>query len=152
MLCNHVSWLDTQILYKYYKVAFTLDIGFKKAPLMGSLGDIVDSIYLPRSSSDEKRQQALNQIRDRQDLIESTGEYTQLLIFAEGGTTNGTSLLTFKKGAFMAEKSVMPVIMKFNVNETSVNPAYDVIELLPLAILQLSWSCIQCDLIELPTF
>jgi hypothetical protein len=35
----------------------------------------------------------------------------------------------------MAEKSVMPVIMKFNVNETSVNPAYDVIELLPLAIL-----------------
>jgi len=76
LISNHVSWLDTQILYKYYQVAFTLDVGFKRAPLMGNLGNIVDSIYLPRGTDDTKRAQALEAIKDRQDLIESTGEYT----------------------------------------------------------------------------
>lgn len=119
---------------------------------MGNLGNIVDSIYLPRGTDDTKRAQALEAIKDRQDLIESTGDYTQLLIFPEGATSNGTSLLTFKKGAFIAEKTVTPVVMKFSVNTSAVNPAYDVIELLPLAIMQLSWSCITVDLIQLPDF
>jgi 1-acyl-sn-glycerol-3-phosphate acyltransferase len=98
------------------------------------LANIIDSIYLPRGSSEEKRQAALAAIKDRQDLIESTGEYTTLLIFPEGGTTNGSGLIKFKKGAFFAEKTVRPVMMKYNLTGT-VSPAYDTIELLPLAIL-----------------
>jgi hypothetical protein len=65
IICNHVSWSDTQCLYQYFKLAFTLDIGFKKAPLMSNLGNIVDSIYLPRGGTDEKRLAALNAIKDR---------------------------------------------------------------------------------------
>jgi hypothetical protein len=33
-----------------------------------------------------------------------------LIVFAEGGTTNGTHLIKFKKGAFNALKSVSPII------------------------------------------
>lgn len=91
-------------------MAFSLDIGFKKAPLMGNLGNVVDSIYLPRGGTDEKRAAALKAIEDRQELIEQTGDYTTLLVFPEGGTTNGSGLIKFKKGAFFAEKSVMPVL------------------------------------------
>jgi len=40
---------------QYYKVAFSLDIGFKRAPLMGNLANVNDSIYLPRGRSEEKR-------------------------------------------------------------------------------------------------
>lgn len=40
----------------------------------------------------------------------------------------------------------------FSVDTSSVSPAYDVIELLPLAIFQLSWSCITVTLVELPDF
>jgi hypothetical protein len=65
IISNHVSWVDTQCLYQYFKLAFSLDIGFKKAPLMGNLGNVVDSIYLPRGGTDEKRLAALNAIKDR---------------------------------------------------------------------------------------
>ena len=151
IICNHVSWIDTQCLYQYFQLAFTLDIGFKKAPLMANLGNVVDSIYLPRGGTEEKRMAALNAIKDRQDLIESTGEYTTLLVFPEGGTTNGSGLIKFKKGAFYAEKTVKPVMMRYNL-DGMVSVAYDVIEVLPLAILQLSWSCMSCEILELPDF
>jgi hypothetical protein len=57
-----------------------------------------------------------------------------ILVFAEGGTTNGTGLLKLKKGAFFAERSIKPIVLKYSLN-TSVSPAFDIIELLPLAIL-----------------
>ena len=65
IIANHVSWIDSMNLYQYYQMAFSLDIGFKKAPLMSNLGDVVDSIYLPIGGSDEKRMAALNAIKDR---------------------------------------------------------------------------------------
>ena len=67
-------------------------------------------------------------------MIEITGKYFPLLIFPEGGTTNGSSLINFKKGAFIAEKTVRPVILKWGL-EGSVIPSFDIIEMLPLVIL-----------------
>jgi 1-acyl-sn-glycerol-3-phosphate acyltransferase len=55
-------------------------------------------------------------------------------MFPEGGTTNGSSLLKFKKGAFLAECSVKPIVLNYSL-ESTVSPAYDVIELFPLACL-----------------
>lgn len=104
VVCNHISWIDTMCLYQYYKLAFSLDIGFKRVPLMGKLGDLIDSIYLPRGSSQEKRDEALKRMTDRQELIEKTGNYAPLLVFAEGATTNGSGLMKFKKGAFISER------------------------------------------------
>jgi hypothetical protein len=45
---NHVSWIDTMTLYQYYKMALSLDTGFKTAPLMGMMAMLADSIFLPR--------------------------------------------------------------------------------------------------------
>jgi hypothetical protein len=56
-----------------------------------------------------------------------------LLVFAEGGTTNNSALLKFKKGAFVSEKRCKPIIMDWHVG--TVHPAYDTIEVLVLAIL-----------------
>lgn len=89
-------------------------------------------------------------ISERQDLIEKTGRYYPLLVFAEGGTTNNTAMLKLKKGAFIAEKRCKPIVMNWAV--TSVHPAYDTIEVLVLAILQLSWSCMMCRITEMPDF
>ena len=57
-----------------------------------------------------------------------------LLMFPEGGTTNGSALLKFKKGAFLAECSLKPIVLNYSL-ESTVSPAYDVIELFPLACL-----------------
>jgi hypothetical protein len=147
---NHVSWIDTMTLYQYYQMALSLDTGFIKAPLMGKMAMLIDSIFLPRGSSEEKRQLALKTIQDRQEIIEQTGNYNPLLVFAEGGTTNNSAILKFRKGAFIAEKKVKPLTMHWSVG--SVHPAYDTIEVLVLAILQLSWSCMKCRIVEMPDF
>jgi len=138
-------------IYKYISVAFTLDMGFKKAPLMGAVGNAIDSIYLPRGGSDEQRQKALDAIKNRQVLIEDTGNYTPILVFPEGGTTNGSSIVKFKKGAFVSEMRVKPIVMNYNTKQTVI-PAYDIIEIFPLAVLQLSWSCLTASVKLLPDF
>ena len=66
-------------------------------------------------------------------MVETTGSVNPLLVFAEGGTTNGTALLKFKKGAFMSEKRIKPLLLDWKVG--TVHPAYDTIEVLVLAIL-----------------
>jgi len=43
-------------------------------------------------------------------LIEASGKYAPFLVFAEAGTTNGTHIIKFKKGAFYSEKRIRPVV------------------------------------------
>lgn len=90
IVCNHTSWLDTVILIKNIKPAFSPSSEFRNVPIFSTLIDSIDSIYIPRGGNEESRAKALAAIRDRQELIEETGKYAPFLIFAEGGTTNGT--------------------------------------------------------------
>tara|TARA_B110000285_G_C15084382_1_gene595308 strand:+ start:547 stop:987 length:441 start_codon:yes stop_codon:yes gene_type:complete len=75
IVSNHVSWVDTQNIYQFHDVAFALDAGFVNVPLMGKLGAMVDSIFIPRGGTEEKRLAALNAIKDRQTLIEEKGGF-----------------------------------------------------------------------------
>jgi len=40
--------------------------------------------------------------------------YDPLIIYPEGGTTNGTSIIKFKKGAFVTLRSIQPKVFKYN--------------------------------------
>ena len=93
---------------------------------------------------------ALQAIRDRQQLVEEDSTYSPFHIFVEAGTTNGTSLIKFKKGAFASEKKVRPVFLKYK--STIISPAFDIIELIPLLAFQLSWCCLTCDVCVMPDF
>lgn len=150
IVCNHVSWLDPVVLIKNIRPAFAPSAEFENVPLLGTLIDTIDSIYVPRGGSDVNKAKALAAIRDRQELIEDTGRYSPFLIFAEGGTTNGTGLLKFKKGGFFAEKRIKPMFLKYHCG--TVNPAFDVMEFLPLVIFHLSWACFRCEVKTLPDF
>jgi 1-acyl-sn-glycerol-3-phosphate acyltransferase len=65
IVCNHVSWLDPVVLIKEIKPAFSASAEFKNLPLLATLIDTLDSIYIPRGGSEEKRAHALSAIRDR---------------------------------------------------------------------------------------
>lgn len=41
------------------------------------------------------------------------GLYPPLIIYPEGGTTNGTHLVKFKKGAFFSLRAVSPVVIMY---------------------------------------
>jgi len=133
IVSNHVSWLDPVVMLYNIRPAFAPSEEFKRVPLIGTLCDVIDSIYIPRGGSPEKRAQALAAIRDRQELIEQTGQYAPFLIFAEGGTTNGSCVLSLKKGAFFAEKTIRPMYLSYRAS--TIHPAFDVMEFLPLTIL-----------------
>jgi lysophosphatidylcholine acyltransferase/lyso-PAF acetyltransferase len=130
-------------------IAFACDERFKQAPLMGSLAMMIDAIFVPLGGNDQARQRIIDIINERQDAIEKTAKYSPLIVFPEGTTTNGTHLLRFKKGAFVALKRIQPLVLKFECHG-SLCPAYDVIELLPLFIMELSWSCLKCQVLKLP--
>lgn len=87
---------------------------------------------------------------DRQELIEETGKYAPFLIFAEAGTSNGTSIIKFKKGAFYSEKTIRPLYLKYD--QSKVNPGFEVMEFVPVAVLQLSWCHMKCSVHVLPDF
>lgn len=83
-------------------------------------------------------------------MIEQTGKYKKFIVFAEAGTSNGTGLINFKKGAFFAEKAVEPMYMKYQW--TTFNPAYETMEFLPHAIMHLSWCFARCNVRIMPPF
>ena len=57
-------------------------------------------------------------------------EYNPVCIFAESTTTNGKALLKFKRGAFMALRTVQPVVAK--IGNRYIMPTYEVMPFWPL--------------------
>lgn len=72
------------------------------------------------------------------------------MIFAEGGVTNNSGLITFKKGPFFSEKTVKPIYMKFDLKD-GISPSYNM-PLIPLMFMQLSRGCLRCKINILPDF
>lgn len=70
------------------------------------MNEAIDSIFIPRAGTPEEREKVIEVIKERQEIIETTGKFTQLLIFPEGTTTNGSSVVKFKKGALISERTL----------------------------------------------
>jgi len=81
---------------------------------------------------------------------ESGGEYSPFLIFPEGTCSNGSHLLPYKQGAFLTEKAIKPIVLKYSAG--TMSPAFDCIDILPLVIMMLCWGCYTCDVTILPDF
>jgi len=98
-------------MIKNLRPAFAPAKDFEHVPLLGTLCSVIDSIFIPRGGSEEKKALALAAIRDRQELIESTGKYSPFLIFPEGTTTNGTGMFKFssKKNKWLIINKKDPV-------------------------------------------
>ena len=77
----------------------------------------------------------------------SGGKLNPLLIYPESTTTNGTELIAFKRGAFIGEKRVRPIVAVQDPDApmsiaqggfvTSIN------DILPIIFLNLSWLGVQ---------
>ena len=65
IVCNHISWLDPIVLIKNIMPAFAPTSGLKDVPLLRTLIDCLDSIYIPRGGSEENKAQALLDIKKR---------------------------------------------------------------------------------------
>ena len=73
-----------------------------------------------------------------------------MLIYAEGGCTNGDGLMHFKKGGFYGEKAVQPMFIKYN--RCFLNPSYETIPYLALEFFMCSTFCTRAEIHKLPHF
>ena len=148
---NHCSWLDPMVLIKTVHPAFTPSTEYESFPLFATLIWALDSIYIPRGGTECDRKESLERLLARQEIIEKDPKsYSPFLIFAEGGTSNNTHILKFKKGAFFSGKKVKPIMLKYSY--CGLSPAFEVVEMFPLIILQLSSFFVSVEVGILPDF
>ena len=77
----------------------------------------------------------------------SGGKLNPLLIYPESTTTNGTELLMFKRGAFIGEKRVRPIVIIQDPDSpmgiAQGGFVLSISDILPTIFLNLSWLGIQ---------
>jgi len=66
-------------------------------------------LVLSRASKTDKSK-VLEEINNRLKETEETDRFEPIVIFVEGGTTNGKYLINFKKGAFASCRPVYPKV------------------------------------------
>ena len=117
---------------------------------MGIVSQAMGCVFIGRGVSQAERDGLVEQIAERQRQIEEEGIYPHFVIFPEGGTSNGTCILPFKRGAFASGKAVRPVVMKLGYQ--LISPCYDIVPMAPLFILTLCQLYCFFDIMELPVF
>ncbi|XP_041738664.1 lysophospholipid acyltransferase LPCAT4 [Coregonus clupeaformis] len=105
----HSSFLDMLVLTETQLPTVVSRSENLKIPVIGALLEFNQSVMVNRKNP-ESRKQAVAQIKER---LTSNGYWPQMLMFPEGTTTNGTILIKFKPGAFLAGVPVQPVLLHY---------------------------------------
>ncbi|XP_051565816.1 lysophospholipid acyltransferase LPCAT4-like [Myxocyprinus asiaticus] len=105
----HSSFLDMLVLCATGLPTVVSRSENTKLPVIGALLEFNQSVIVSRKDP-ESRKQCVSQIRDR---VASNGRWPQMLMFPEGTTTNGRSLIKFKPGAFLAGVPIQPVLLHY---------------------------------------
>lgn len=73
-----------------------------------------------------------------------------LAIFAEGCTTNGQHLLSFRRGGLQGLKAVYPAYLKYNASV--IKPTIECVDMMALLIMQFSYGIYTCQVNSMPVF
>ena len=65
LVSNHVSFLDGPIIVKHLYPGFSPSAEFKHVSVISAIANAVNSIWIPRGGTEEKRTAALQAIQDR---------------------------------------------------------------------------------------
>lgn len=113
VVSTHCCFLDSMLhgLCQFPSIIAKGEV--RNVPGVGPIARVAQCFFLDRTSKDDKKR-IQDKIIERQKLIESDPNYEPIVIHAEGGTSNGTSIVKFKRGAFVGLMSCWPKIHKFN--------------------------------------
>jgi 1-acyl-sn-glycerol-3-phosphate acyltransferase len=145
VICNHSSFLDVFVLFKR-KIAFLSKAGIAKAPIFGQIAVERQCIFVNRDDSKNKTA-VLDKLKRRADLA-SEGKIHPVCVFPEGTVSNGRSLMKFKKGAFMTDKPIKIMALKYG-NDSNFSTSMANINLLACIAFTLSQPTMNLELHEL---
>ncbi len=91
-ISNHVSYLDIPIYGAYQQIRFTPKLEIKSWPLFGFLTNLTNPVYIERRPS--------KSVEQKQMIRDELAKGDNILLFAEGTTSDGRSVLPFKSSLF----------------------------------------------------
>ncbi|KIY98806.1 lysophosphatidylcholine acyltransferase/ lyso-PAF acetyltransferase [Monoraphidium neglectum] len=142
IVSNHIGWADILIHMSRNLPSFVARDGTQDIRMIGLISRRIECIYVDREKRNGSTGGASAGVGEqvRQRMLHSWAhpeeEHRPMLLFPEGTTSNGTSLLPFKTGAFLAGVPVQPVIIKYG--EGPVSPAWESISALRHMLLMLT--------------
>lgn len=92
IVSNHMGYLDVMALAAQHRCVFVAKAELAKVPLLGWMTTMAGSVYVQRG-------QGGSAIRAREGLQSAAAAGVPVVIFPEGTTSNGTSVMKFHSGA-----------------------------------------------------
>lgn len=115
IILNHTGSADGGILFSLGYVGFISKIQVKSLPIFGIAALANQAVFVDRATKDSREYAQLEIIERAKDYV-SLGIprlWPVLCICPEGTTTNGTTLLPFRRGAFVGGNTVRPITIKY---------------------------------------
>lgn len=109
VVAPHSGFLDMLVLFGTNLAAVVSRSENRNLPVIGALLEFNQAVLVSRKDP-ESRKKAIAQVTER---LTSDGYWPQMLMFPEGTTTNGSALIKFKPGAFLAGVPVQPVLLHY---------------------------------------
>lgn len=120
VIANHVSWADIHVLNSIIPLRYIAKADIKNWPVFGFFAKQVNTLFIDRT----KKQDAMRIVDTTTDCL-LAGD--RLCLFAEGTTTDGTTILPFKssliEAAIRAEVPIYPVAIHYVMPDGSPNTA-----------------------------
>eukprot|EP01023_Acetabularia_acetabulum_P021735 TRINITY_DN2146_c1_g1_i1.p1 TRINITY_DN2146_c1_g1~~TRINITY_DN2146_c1_g1_i1.p1 ORF type:complete len:375 (-),score=43.11 TRINITY_DN2146_c1_g1_i1:302-1426(-) len=165
---NHVSFIDSIIILGLFAPSGVSKMGNTKIPLVGWIIRAFQNIYVPDSNLIQK-----SSLQQFQTNGNKNGDYKKesskpvrsptveaikahvlndklplLLMAPEGTTSSGKQLLQFRKGAFVIGAPVLPVCLKYNVN--NVNPGWTItnVPLQAIRLMAQPWNNVEVKILS----
>jgi 1-acyl-sn-glycerol-3-phosphate acyltransferase len=104
VVSNHQCFIDVLVHMVRQPPSCVAKESVRRMPIIGPCAVAVGVLFFDRGDKRASKD-LLSLIAKRQEQCEQ-GLYPPLIIFPEGGTTNGTSIISFKKGAFASLRSI----------------------------------------------
>jgi 1-acyl-sn-glycerol-3-phosphate acyltransferase len=101
---NHQCFMDVVVHMLRQPPGHVAKGSVLNMPFIGIVADACGTLFFDRGDKAASKD-LISLIGERQKLCEQ-GLYPPLIINPEGGTTNGTSIISFKKGAFSSLRSI----------------------------------------------
>jgi 1-acyl-sn-glycerol-3-phosphate acyltransferase len=125
LISNHVSWIDITVLSAVAPVSFVAKQEVASWPFVSWLAKLQRSVFVDRNRRNEVGDKA-NEILQRL----ASGDH--IVLFAEGTSSDGNSVLPFKTALFAAAKPMDGRRMGANVSAQTLALTYPKIYGLPL--------------------
>jgi 1-acyl-sn-glycerol-3-phosphate acyltransferase len=114
IVSNHLSYLDMLALMQGGDLCFVSTVEVQKTPVLGSVAEASGAIFIERRS----RENIKNEIAE---MSRTLNDGFSLNFFPEGTSTNGRSVLPFKKSLFATALESRVPVLPVVIQPTEIN-------------------------------